>query len=451
MSKSIDLATEPEVTFYWKSNAPNHDPVVIFEGEPNGGRHDPPYNHSEMLPWGPALGGYEVQMGGCGPEAEFKNGQAAPTSITAGGGDNCPFWPGITPEIASIWQGSRGDWWFPFKHLSSRGEVRDYYRPYTLRLSDCKEICDADPDCGAFQRISREDIKRCDPSTADCFQGGGKFGACTIARGWSTSYGCMSFKNQDGSGGGYCALFRAGCTGNYKYDKNHINAQCYVKSSTTGWGHAGGDPHLVNIKGEKFNIARQGSAPLVKIASGGAPHLEVMALIEGKRKCHKKMFISQVNASGSWLEKKVAVTVGDQTESKAFTMTVDGQEVWSPPSEGYQSPTTQNVLFNVDGKFSVSEMYNPAKSNVHQPGVQVSLPHDVEMKIMRPLRRSTTTPHLNFDIKGLHKLQGSFAVGGLLGLDDHSSWTTQDKDCRAEFSRIEPEKYEQGSLATATP
>jgi len=414
-----------------------------------------------MLPWGPAVAGYTVQVGGCGPEAEFQNGQAAPTSINAGGGDNCPFWPGITPEIASIWQGSRGDWWFPFRNItgiSDRANTRNYYRPHNLRLSDCKEVCDADHDCGALERKSKWDYHRCTPDSQDCFHMTGSdgartvgnpnpYGACTIGRGWSDSWGCMSFWNWDD---GYCALFRAGCTGNYKYNKDHMNSQCYVKGQTGQGAHAGGDPHLLNIKGEKFNIARQGSAPLVKIASGGAPHLEVMALIEGKRKCHKKMFISQVNASGSWLEKKVAVTVGGQTESKAFTMTVDGQEVWSPPSQGYQSPTTQNVLFNVDGKFSVSEMYNPAKSNVYQPGVQVSLPHDVEMKIVRPLRRSTTAPHLNFDIQGLHKLQGSFAIGGLLGLDDHSSWATPDKNCGAQFSRIEPEEYEQGSLATAT-
>merc|ERR1719265_478769 len=53
-------------------------------------------------------------------------------------------------------------------------------------------------------------------------------------------------------------------------------------------GKAGGDPHLLNIKGEKFNIHRQGYAPLVNINSDGVAHLKVEALIEGVKKCQKK-------------------------------------------------------------------------------------------------------------------------------------------------------------------
>jgi len=204
---------------------------------------------------------------------------------------------------------------------------------------------------------------------------------------------------------------------------------------------AAGDPHLLNIKGERFNIARQGSAPLVNIASDGTSHLEVVALIEGAQKCRKKMFITQVNSSGSWLEKNVAVIVGKATGNQAFNVMVDGQDVWSPPARGYAPPATENIVLNHADKFSITEM-----STKNQPGIQVLTAHDVKLKIVRPMIRAATPPHLNFDIQGLTNLRRSFKLGGLLGEDDHAYWIAQDLDCGASFAATE---MTEGSSATA--
>jgi len=208
--------------------------------------------------------------------------------------------------------------------------------------------------------------------------------------------------------------------------------------------HAGGDPHLLNIKGERFNVQRQGYAPLVRIASGGAAHLEVAALVEGVKQCQKKMFISQVNSSGSWLEKNVAVTVGEQRSGKSLSVLVDGQEVWSPASMGYVAPATENIIFNHASKFSIHEVTGKATSK--ERGIEIKTAHDVKMKIIRPLHRPTAPPHLNFDIEGLRNIQDSFMIGGLLGKDDHSFWTTQDEDCTQRFTRVEENE---GSFAVA--
>jgi len=205
-----------------------------------------------------------------------------------------------------------------------------------------------------------------------------------------------------------------------------------------------GDPHMTNIKGEKFNINRQGYAPLVSIASDGMSHLEVMALVEGAKKCGKKMFMASINGSGSWLERNVAVTVGAQTQDEAFRVTVDGQKVWSPPSQGYQPPATDNTLFNHAGKFSISEM--SARQLGLGPAIELRTAHDVKMKIVRPLVRHTAPPHLNFDIQGLQQLPLSFKLGGLLGEDDHSNWSARDQDCGTNFGQI---SQAEGSIASA--
>jgi len=188
---------------------------------------------------------------------------------------------------------------------------------------------------------------------------------------------------------------------------------------------------MTNVNGEKFNINRQGYAPLVSVTSEGMPHLEVVALIQGVKKCQKKMFITQLNSSGSWLEKTVAVAVGAQTDSKAFSVFVDGQEVWSPASLGYQPPATDNLVFTHAGKFSIKEMSSKAEATE----LELQMAHDVKLKIVRPLRRKNAPPHLNFDIQGLRKLPPSFRLGGLLGNDDHLQWSTRDEECGADFAR----------------
>jgi len=240
-----------------------------------------------------------------------------------------------------------------------------------------------------------------------------------------------------------CDLYKAGdCTRN---EKNEGDWSPYVWETEPPCGgqNAKGDPHLLNIKGERFNVQRQGSAPLVKITSGNDAHLEVMALVEGVKQCQKKMFISQVNSSGSWLEKNVAVIVGEQ--GKSLSVLVDGQEVWSPASMGYVAPATENIIFNHASKFSIHEVTGKAISS-KETGIEITTAHDVKMKIIRPLHRPTAPPHLNFDIEGLRNIQDSFMIGGLLGKDDHSFWTTQDEDCTQRFTRVEENE---GSFAVA--
>jgi len=206
-----------------------------------------------------------------------------------------------------------------------------------------------------------------------------------------------------------------------------------------------GDPHMSNINGEKFNVNREGYAPLVSITSEGTPHLEVVALIQGVKKCQKKMFISHVNSSGSWLEKNIAVSVGDQTTGIAFRVTVDGEEVWSPSSWEYQAPATENMVFNHADKFSINEMPSHIAKGP-EPGIEIKTAHDLKLRIVRPLHRATAPPHLNFEIQGLKSLPASLKLGGLLGNDDHSHWSQRSEDCGANFAHV---KEDESSFASA--
>merc|ERR1719181_1969613 len=133
------------------------------------------------------------------------------------------------------------------------------------------------------------------------------------------------------------------------------------------------------------------------------------------------------------------------TDKHAFSVVVDGQEVWSPASRGYLPPTTENTILNHADKFSISEV--SAKSTpANQPGIELKTAHDVKMKIVRPLHRPTAPPHLNFDIQGLKKISLSFKIGGLLGQDDHSYWSARDEKCGVNFARAE---RVEGSIASA--
>jgi len=283
-------------------------------------------------------------------------------------------------------------------------------------------------------------------------------GNIALKSGWATDVadckqwcdnwaGCGVVSLTKGTGEVYCEIYAEGtqCSGfrgdGYTMVKSAVTTTTPAPAPPPPPAGAKGDPHLLNIKGERFNVQRQGSAPLVKITSGGDAHLEVMALVEGVKQCQKKMFITQVNSSGSWLEKNVAVIVGEEQSGKSFSVLVDGQEVWSPASTGSVAPATENIIFNHAKKFSIHEISAKAES-----GIEIKTAYEVKMKIVRPQHRPSTTPHLNFDIDGLRNIQDSFMVGGLLGKDDHSFWTTRNEDCSQQFARTEEHE---GSFAVA--
>jgi len=230
--------------------------------------------------------------------------------------------------------------------------------------------------------------------------------------------------------------------------------------------HSKGDPHLKNVKGDKFDVKRQGSAPLLKISGdSGDALLQIMGRIQGASKCAKVTMITALNISGSWLEKNVEVKVGDQSD-KALHVTVDGQQVWSagPNAPEYkdrmdfnaaraEDKYKRNFVFNNEAdKFFVEEL-DTSKTSKTDPGIQIAMSSNPNLilKINRPMRQAASVPHLNLDVQGLGRISPSLKVGGLLGTDDHSNWIHESEECKNFAITSTSEKsILDGSIATAS-
>jgi hypothetical protein len=210
-----------------------------------------------------------------------------------------------------------------------------------------------------------------------------------------------------------------------------------------------GDPHMTNVAGEKFNIHKKGYADLLKIPAGGE-QLKVLGLIEGSKRtvCTKKTWISRLNMTGSWLEKKVAMDA-EAEEGHSFSLTIDDQQVWAPKIDD-EATHDKNIIFNHEaGRFFVREL-NSKETDSRQPGVQIHLASvpNLILKVTRPVARSGVSPHLNLNVNGLSSA-GILSVGGLLGSDDHSEWSVIPAEC-ASFNRQQGTDDGSGSSADAS-
>jgi len=217
----------------------------------------------------------------------------------------------------------------------------------------------------------------------------------------------------------------------------------------TGGASGAGDPHMMNVHGQRFDIKRAGYAPLLKIPSD-AQHLRVMGLIEGAKKCSKHTFISRVNLTGDWLEmKNVAVNIGDIHDVYSFAVTVDGKQVWAPGVDQKSSVPSDapNLVYNHENnKFSIREL-SSREIKGNEPGVQIHLASnsDLEIKVTHPMVKPSAKPHLNLHIKGLKSV---VSVGGLLGTEDHSDWSSTSPECMS-FDKSSVQGDSDGSTVEA--
>jgi len=231
-------------------------------------------------------------------------------------------------------------------------------------------------------------------------------------------------------------------------------------ASDSAGGH--GDPHLRNIDGDRFNVHKAGSVPLLKIPAGGK-QLKIMGLIEAAKRCSKTTFITQLNLTGSWLEKKIDVAVHpNETESSTFFVAVDGQRVWTHSNHlealkfdhrGIQTDGSNEVIFKQeDGKVSVRQLNNLETAET-KPGLQLHFANapSLLVTVTYPRVKASTRPHLNLDVKGLHS-PGIVSVGGILGSDDHSEYEMKTAECQREksFAKIDHAIEEHGSTAEAS-
>lgn len=159
---------------------------------------------------------------------------------------------------------------------------------------------------------------------------------------------------------------------------NQTTFQTSVCSAIQAFVIATGDPHMVNLLGQKFDLVERGHQVLINIPQGASPSkalLRVDALVSGGANCNLT-FIRGVNMSGAWVNDRKGDVNGYQYYAAP----------WGSPHKKWRvhqhefGPVRIKVTF---GKTFVGMTY----FNLHFFGLQ-----NVEMP-----------------------------VGGLLGIDDHAN------------------------------
>jgi len=227
---------------------------------------------------------------------------------------------------------------------------------------------------------------------------------------------------------GYLATAASGS--NYFHvscDMTDYKSQTYVRGLIYDWQHnnyggsfripswmyvcagmtALGDPHVVNILGETFDIVSQGEVELVRYPKGAddsSSKLIITASIDKLgRKCHDT-YMKNITVSGAWL--KEAISFKDD-EDNGNVLVSQGSDAGLAPVEFHRMNESHTV--RLDNKRI--HFLNPKRVSLTVAGVtQV-----VVYTSGRPHQGVGT--YLNLDLQGFTKLEGE--VGGLLGQDSH--------------------------------
>jgi len=173
---------------------------------------------------------------------------------------------------------------------------------------------------------------------------------------------------------GECFFFKTGIT---RAD-GHAGHTCYSLATTAS---ASGDPHLMNIHGQRFDLMKPGEVVLIEVPRG-KPVDDALLIVEATARrlgteC-SDMFFQKINVTGSW---------ANDVRAGGITFTA-GDE-------------TPQIL----GWTRIGPL---------------------ELKVARG-RTSKGIPYLNFYVK--HLGHAGHVVGGLLGEDDHTDAATPGPEC----------------------
>ncbi|CAK0812123.1 unnamed protein product, partial [Prorocentrum cordatum] len=189
--------------------------------------------------------------------------------------------------------------------------------------------------------------------------------------------------------------------------------------------HAVGDPHLVNVYGQHFDIFHQGVHVLLQVPRGAAPaaaRLYVAARAQQLGAVCDEMYFTSLNVTGRWVE--------DRLRSKAFNLTDDFPEA-AMRARGRPTGGLHFLAGQAGNRRHTPWMYFGGV------GLRVTWGHTAH-----------GVKYLNVLMK--HVSQAGAPVGGLLGGDDHTEAATRSSACskslalRAE-EQDEPQGAEPGS------
>lgn len=168
--------------------------------------------------------------------------------------------------------------------------------------------------------------------------------------------------------------------------------------------HAVGDPHLVNVYGQRFDIFKSGVHVLLQIPRNAAPlatllHLQARAQQLGA--VCDELYFTALNVTGKWAD--------DKLYSQALNLTVDIPKA----AAGAHGVPTGGLQF----------LATSAGKQGYTPWMDFG---GVGLKVAWG-QTETGIKYLNVLIK--HVGHAGFPVGGLLGGDDHAKVSARSRTC----------------------
>lgn len=199
-----------------------------------------------------------------------------------------------------------------------------------------------------------------------------------------------------------------------------------------------GDPHVTNIKGEKFNILQTGNHTLVHMPQSAETErtlFDVQALItrsenQNLNRCYES-WIQKVWITGRWLgETKMLefFTVADDefNSPRTIQMRIDNLPATSPENCSKQ---LARFLFEVKPPETI-----PAKpTHFHRTIVTQTVKLYIGLAVVDVswaymLTKDGGNNHLN--VATSYRKGENISIGGILGLDDHTWAASIPKECK---------------------
>jgi len=182
-----------------------------------------------------------------------------------------------------------------------------------------------------------------------------------------------------------------------------------------------GDPHMINIKGDAFDIYRPGVWEFLRVplqASTSSADLRIMANVtnigDEVDKCTKALYITRFTMGGNWVSGQdidVRVLKGEMSVS------VGKKTIHASPKPQFLGKTPHGMLrldMQKDGFLTI---------RIGSSLLAIGIDH-------RPVHK-----YLNLKATGLGKL--GHKLGGLLGEDDHSWISMRPASCSEKYSSQE--------------
>jgi len=242
----------------------------------------------------------------------------------------------------------------------------------------------------------------------------------------SNSSVCQScdFLFANGSDISVCKLFKP----LYKQFQAMANTFCFWKTATAT---ARGDPHLTNMRGDKFDIRRPGNHTFLVVPHGAGvddADLYVWADVtplDGKLcKFQSGLYITELTLAGSWLKSMGSLRLS--TGTKDFNTPA----TWGLSIGGSGNLSVQEFTRRLPPSMAAVTMTNPEGPNRNKKNSvnTMQLKLSVGPTHLTVGWAHTQDPMSNWLWLSVNGVVGSGKLGGLLGEDDHT-WVTKPLEC----------------------